>query len=110
MTDPLTSAPGTPPHPERVAAAFRERCNVTARLRPPTGVPRDRAQALATIKPYTLEETYELLEAIDADDTPSIREELGDVLLQVVLDAQIAADDGRFDITDVIEQLTQKMV
>jgi len=101
---------GTPPHPDRVAAAFRELCNVIAKLRSPTGCPWDRAQTLATIKPYTLEETYELLEAIDADDTPAIREELGDVLLQVVLDAQIAADDGRFDIIDVIEQLTQKMV
>jgi MazG family protein len=85
-------------------------CNVIARLRSPTGCPWDRAQTLATIKPYTLEETYELLEAIDADDTPAIREELGDVLLQVVLDAQIAADDGRFDIVDVVDLLTQKMI
>jgi MazG family protein len=103
-------SPGTPPDPDRVAVAFRELCNVIARLRSPTGCPWDRAQTLATIKPYTLEETYELLEAIDSDDTPAIREELGDVLLQVVLDAQIAADDGRFDIIDVIELLTQKMV
>ncbi|MBL8851865.1 MAG: nucleoside triphosphate pyrophosphohydrolase [Planctomycetaceae bacterium] len=102
--------PGTPPDPERVAVAFRELCNVIARLRSPTGCPWDRAQTLATIKPYTLEETYELLEAIDADDTAAIREELGDVLLQVVLDAQIAADDGRFDMTDVIDLLTQKMI
>jgi tetrapyrrole methylase family protein / MazG family protein len=105
-----TVPPGTPPDPDRVAAAFRELCNVIARLRSPTGCPWDRAQTLATIKPYTLEETYELLEAIDADDTPAIREELGDVLLQVVLDAQIAADDGRFDIVDVVELLTQKMI
>jgi tetrapyrrole methylase family protein / MazG family protein len=102
--------PGTPPDPERVATAFRELCNVIARLRSPTGCPWDRAQTLATIKPYTLEETYELLEAIDADDTSAIREELGDVLLQVVLDAQIAADDGRFDMVDVIDVLTQKMI
>lgn len=112
MTPPDSPAPvpGTPPDPHRVAVAFRELCNVIARLRSPSGCPWDRAQTLATIKPYTLEETYELLEAIDADDTPAIREELGDVLLQVVLDAQIAADEGRFDICDVIEQLTQKMV
>jgi len=103
-------APGTPPDQERVASVFRELCNVIARLRSPTGCPWDRAQTLATIKPYTLEETYELLEAIDADDTAAIREELGDVLLQVVLDAQIAADDGRFDIVDVVERLTQKMI
>jgi MazG family protein len=109
-SDHPSKSPGTPPDPQRVATAFRELCDVIARLRSPTGCPWDRAQTLATIKPYTLEETYELLEAIDADDTPAIREELGDVLLQVVLDAQIAADDGRFDISDVIEQLTQKMV
>lgn len=102
--------PGTPPDSTRIAEAFGELCRVIARLRSPTGCPWDRAQTLATIKPYTLEETYELLEAIDADDTPAIREELGDVLLQVVLDAQIAADEGRFDICDVVEQLTQKMV
>lgn len=109
-TDTPDRTPGTPPDPDRVAAAFRDLCNVIARLRSPTGCPWDRAQTLATIKPYTLEETYELLEAIDADDTPAIREELGDVLLQVVLDAQIAADDGRFDIIDVVERLTQKMI
>ena len=108
--DPADRQPGTPPDPQRVANAFRELCDVIARLRSPTGCPWDRAQTLATIKPYTLEETYELLEAIDADDTPAIREELGDVLLQVVLDAQIAADEGRFDVCDVIEQLTQKMI
>jgi uncharacterized protein YabN with tetrapyrrole methylase and pyrophosphatase domain len=67
-------------------------------------------QTLKTIKPYTLEETYELLEAIDSDDNAAIQEELGDVLLQVVLDAQIAADEGRFDMIDVIEQITRKMV
>ena len=108
--DNLKPAPGTPPDPDRVAGAFSELCNVIARLRSPTGCPWDRAQTLATIKPYTLEETYELLEAIDADDTAAIREELGDVLLQVVLDAQIAAVDGRFGIVDASELLTQKII
>jgi MazG family protein len=90
--------------------AFQRLCEVIARLRSPTGCPWDRVQTLKTIKPYTLEETYELLEAIDADDTAAIREELGDLLLQVVLDSQIAADDGRFTIVEVIEQITQKMI
>jgi uncharacterized protein YabN with tetrapyrrole methylase and pyrophosphatase domain len=67
-------------------------------------------QTLATIKPYTLEETYELLEAIDADDNDAIAEELGDLLLQVVLDAQIASDERRFDLIDVIERITRKMI
>lgn len=65
---------------------------------------------MKSIKPYTLEETHELLEAIDADDNAAIQEELGDVLLQVVLDSQIAADEGRFDIVPVIEGITRKMI
>jgi len=102
--------PGTPPDAQSVGPAFHRLCEVIARLRSPEGCPWDREQTLATIKPYTLEETYELLEAIDADDDAAIQEELGDVLLQVVLDAQIAADEGRFDIVAVIEQITRKMI
>ena len=101
--------PGTPPDPARIGPAFRELCEVVARLRSPTGCPWDREQTLATIKPFTLEETYELLEAIDSNDDTAIVEELGDVLLQVILDSQIGADEGRFDLTDVIAGLTHKM-
>lgn len=102
--------PGTPPEPHQVSEKFVHFCNVIARLRSPEGCPWDRVQTLKSIKPYTLEETYELLEAIDADDNDGIREELGDVLLQVVLDAQIASDEGRFDLVDVIDGITQKMI
>ena len=103
-------APGTPPDAQRLGPAFRELCEVVARLRSPTGCPWDREQTLATIKPFTLEETYELLEAIDSGNDAAISEELGDVLLQVVLDSQIAADEGRFDLTDVVAGLTRKMI
>lgn len=103
-------APGTPPPPESLQPAMQRLCEVIAKLRSPEGCPWDRVQTLATIKPYTLEETYELLEAIDSDDDAAIQEELGDVLLQVVLDSQIAADEGRFDIVAVIEQITDKMI
>lgn len=102
--------PGTPPDAARIGPAFRELCEVVARLRSPTGCPWDREQTLATIKPFTLEETYELLEAIDSNDDTAIVEELGDVLLQVILDSQIGADEGRFDLTDVIAGLTHKMI
>jgi MazG family protein len=85
-------------------------CEVIAKLRSPEGCPWDRQQTLATIKPYTLEETYELLEAIDCGDNAAIVEELGDVLLQVVLDAQIGADEGRFDVIEVVEGITAKMI
>ncbi|MCA9053752.1 MAG: nucleoside triphosphate pyrophosphohydrolase [Planctomycetaceae bacterium] len=112
MSLPTTSfpVPGTPPDAAKVPAVFQELCAIIARLRSPEGCPWDRVQTLKTIKPYTLEETYELLEAIDSDDDAAIQEELGDVLLQVVLDAQIAADEGRFTIVEVIEQITRKMI
>lgn len=106
--DPATF--GNAPDPQKTAAAFVRLVEVIARLRSPDGCPWDRQQTLASIKPYTLEETYELLEAIDADDNSAICEELGDVLLQVVLDAQIARDEQRFDILAVIDGITKKMV
>lgn len=93
-----------------VAAAFARLCEVIAKLRSPSGCPWDRQQTLETIKPFTLEETYELLEAIDAKDDVAIVEELGDVLLQVVLDAQIGRDEQRFDIAEVLGVITQKMI
>ena len=111
--DPLKNSDivaGKPPDPTVMGPKFRELCEVVARLRSPTGCPWDREQTLETIKPFTLEETYELLEAIDSGDDAAIVEELGDVLLQVVLDSQIAADEGRFDLTDVVDGLTQKMI
>ncbi|MCA8997939.1 MAG: nucleoside triphosphate pyrophosphohydrolase [Planctomycetaceae bacterium] len=102
--------PGTPPDARRVGEVFIEFCKVIAKLRSPEGCPWDREQTMKTIKPYTLEETYELLEAIDSDENGAIQEELGDVLLQVVLDAQIAADENRFTIVEVIEGITRKMM
>ena len=104
------SLPGTPPDPESAGIAFRRLCEVVAKLRSAEGCPWDREQTLESIKPHTLEETYELLEAIDSGDDEAIVEELGDVLLQVVLDAQIAADEGRFDLVPVVERLTEKLV
>lgn len=103
-------APGTPPDDSRLTPQFRELCQVVAKLRSPEGCPWDREQTLESIKPYTLEETYELLEAIDSGNDAEICEELGDVLLQVLLDSQIAADEGRFDLTDVVAGLTRKLI
>ena len=105
-----TPSPGTPPDFSSLLPEFQRLCEVIATLRSPQGCPWDRQQTLKTIKPYTLEETYELLEAIDADDNDAIREELGDVLLQVILDAQIAADEGRFGLEEVVRLLTDKMI
>ena len=83
---------------------------VVARLRAPGGCPWDREQTHESLRPYLLEETYELLEAIDAGDDAKMREELGDVLLQVAMHAEIAAQDGRFDATQVSEGAAAKMV
>ncbi|MFM7057701.1 MAG: nucleoside triphosphate pyrophosphohydrolase [Planctomycetota bacterium] len=103
-------APGTPPNFTALLPEFQRLCEVIARLRAPDGCPWDRQQTLSSIKPYTLEETHELLEAIDADDNAAIREELGDLLLQIILDAQIAADEQRFLLVDVVRQITEKMI
>lgn len=103
-------APGTPPDESRLTPQFRDLCAVVAKLRSPDGCPWDREQTLESIKSYTLEETYELLEAIDSGNDAEICEELGDVLLQVLLDSQIAADEGRFDLTDVVAGLTRKLI
>lgn len=105
-----TPSPGTPPDFSSLLPEFQRLCEVIATLRSPQGCPWDQQQTLKSIKPYTLEETYELLEAIDADDNDAIREELGDVLLQVILDAQIAADEGRFGLAEVVRLLTDKMI
>ncbi|PRO64397.1 nucleoside triphosphate pyrophosphohydrolase [Alkalicoccus urumqiensis] len=79
-------------------------------LRSPEGCPWDRKQTHESLKRYAVEEVYELLEAIDEQDDDHIVEELGDVLLQVMLHAQIGEDNGYFDVSDVIEHVTEKMI
>ena len=106
----IAPEPGTPPDPKDLGPVFQEFCETIAKLRSPSGCPWDREQTLESIKPYTLEETYELLDAIDSGDDEAIVEELGDVLLQVLLDSQIAADEGRFNLTDVVKGLNLKMI
>ena len=107
---PAQTSMGQPPDSVRLLPAFQRFCEIVAKLRSPAGCPWDREQTLETIKPYTLEETYELLEAIDTGDDNAIVEELGDLLLQVVLDAQIGKDEGRFDLIDVLEGISEKMI
>ncbi|WP_421382555.1 nucleoside triphosphate pyrophosphohydrolase [Bacillus salacetis] len=84
--------------------------NIIARLRGPGGCPWDIEQTHHSLKKYLIEETYELLEAIDEEDTDHIIEELGDVLLQIMLHAQIGEDEGMFTINEVIENVAEKMV
>ena len=81
-----------------------------ARLRAPGGCPWDREQTFDTIKRYTLEETYEVLEAIDNRDWPELAEELGDLLLQVLFYAEMAQEEKRFSIDDVLDALSNKLI
>ena len=83
---------------------------IISKLRSPEGCPWDRKQTHESLKRFLLEETYELFEAIDGQDASSIKDELGDVLLQVLLHAQIASEQGAFSMEDVIENLSEKLV
>lgn len=89
---------------------FERLVALMARLRSPEGCPWDRRQTFASIKPYTLEETYEVLRAIDEHDRPGLRDELGDLLLQVLFYAQMAAEEGAFAIADVLHSLERKLI
>lgn len=87
--------------------AFQE---VVARLRAPDGCPWDREQTHLTLRKYLLEESYEAIQALDNEDSEALREELGDLLLQIVLHAQIAAEDGEFTLAEVIQSIHRKIV
>jgi len=89
---------------------FERAVSIMARLRAPGGCPWDREQTFDTIKPYTLEETYEVLEAIDARDWHELTGELGDLLLQVLFYAEMAAEERHFTIDDVLDRLSNKLV
>ncbi|MEH7335656.1 nucleoside triphosphate pyrophosphohydrolase [Neobacillus drentensis] len=89
---------------------FSKLREIIAELRGPDGCPWDKEQTHDSLKKYLIEETYEVIEAIDNEDIDHLVEELGDVLLQVMLHAQIGEDDGYFSIDDVIEGLSAKMV
>ena len=84
--------------------------NIIARLRAPDGCPWDREQTHQSLRPFLIEEAYETLEALDADDPAALCEELGDLLLQIVLHAQIATDDGEFQMADVMRRVNEKMI
>ena len=91
-------------------AGFARLVEIMARLRSPGGCPWDREHTFDTIKPYLLEETYEVMDAIDARDWKGLAEELGDLLLQSVFFAQMASEEGRFEIADSIQAINSKLV
>lgn len=96
--------------PDNAGEKFQKLVAIMARLRSPGGCPWDREQTFDTIKPYTLEETYEVLDAIDRRDFANLAEELGDFMLQAVFYAQMAAEAGLFSIADSLDAINEKLV
>jgi tetrapyrrole methylase family protein/MazG family protein len=86
-----------------------ELLEIMATLRGPEGCPWDREQTHESLRPYVVEEAYELLEAVDGGENGEIREELGDILLQIVFHSQIASEDGRFGFDDVVRGINEKL-
>jgi tetrapyrrole methylase family protein/MazG family protein len=92
------------------AETFARLAEIIARLRAPNGCPWDREQTHLTLRKHLIEESYEVIDAIEHEDSDHLREELGDLLMQPVLHAQIAAEENRFDIVDVLEEISDKLV
>ena len=89
---------------------FQELADVIARLRGPQGCPWDRKQTHSSLKEYLLEETYEVLEALDQENHRELSGELGDLLLQILLHSEIARESGDFNIDEVIKGITAKLI
>ena len=104
------SQPPVVTDPARAAALFEQSVAIMARLRAPGGCPWDREQTFDTIRKYTLEEAYEVFDAIERRDFPHLAEELGDLLLQVLFYAEMAANEGHFTIADVLDHLNRKLI
>src|SRR6185437_5047101 len=94
----------------RAGKLFEDLIALQKRLRAPNGCPWDREQTHETLRPFLVEETYEVLDALDARDTRKFASELGDLLLQIVFHAELANETGKFDISDVIRAIHAKMV
>ena len=97
-------------HPTTTGQRFERLVGIMTRLRAPGGCPWDREQNFDTIKPYLLEETYEVLDAIDRHDWPGLAEELGDLMLEAVFFAQMAAEEKKFRIDDSLDAVAEKLI
>src|SRR5271154_5262868 len=96
--------------PSTTGERFERLVGIMARLRAPGGCPWDREQNFDTIKPYLLEEAYEVFDAIDQRDWPNLAEELGDLMLQAVFFAQMAHEEGTFRIDDSLNAIAEKLI
>jgi tetrapyrrole methylase family protein/MazG family protein len=95
---------------DKETASYEELRAVVARLRAPDGCPWDREQTHASLRPYVIEEAYEVVALLDAGDVSKLPEELGDVLFQVLLHTQLAEEAGEFEMADVLSGLAEKLV
>jgi MazG family protein len=95
---------------QQAASNFEKLCEIVAKLRAPGGCPWDREQTHESLLPALIEEAYEVAGAVRAKDTANFREELGDLLLLIVMHAEIARESGRFDINGVLEDVTEKLI
>src|SRR5436309_13723206 len=96
--------------PKSAPDEFLRLIDIMATLRAPDGCPWDREQTIDTLKPFVLEETYEVLDAIDRHDHDALREELGDFLFEAVFLAQLESEAGHFSIADSVESIADKLV
>src|SRR5437588_1841741 len=106
--DAAAEDPSIPPSP--VTDHFAQLCDIVAKLRSPEGCPWDREQTNASLVPPLLEEAYEVAGAVYAKDDANLREELGDLLLLIIMHAQIASEEKRFDIDEIAREISEKLI
>ena len=95
---------------KQAAINFDELMEVLRRLRAPDGCPWDREQTSKSLMPYLLEETYEIIEAIEGGDAETLKEELGDLTLHILFQAELAREAGQFEISDSIKHISEKLI
>lgn len=94
----------------KIGKKFESLVEIMAKLRSPGGCPWDREQTHTSLRQYLLEEAYEVIEALDTSDPAALKEELGDLLLQIVFHAQISSEDNHFDVAEVIDAISEKLI
>jgi XTP/dITP diphosphohydrolase/ATP diphosphatase len=106
----ISPVPEVSPQPNALEQSFARAVKIMAQLRAPGGCPWDREQTFDSIRRYTLEETYEVLDAIERKDWPGLKDELGDLLLQVLFYAEMAQEEKLFTLQDVTDNLSEKLI
>lgn len=95
---------------DRITEAFQELIEAVRKLRAPGGCSWDRNQTLDSLRPYMLEEAYEVADAVDAGDMEELKKELGDLLLHIIMSSEICREEGTFDLADVAGRITEKLI